>query len=396
MFKKKRRIRPIEARSKEILTEKGAIRVTRQCYACRYCGFSAIPVDEGLGIATRNRTPEAERKIATLGQAMPFEEASKVLRDLTGLLVCGRTVEEVTEAVGREIVEEARQAAVVAQAVALPATGAVLDYGRAPLIPLYIGMDGTMVPMRPADRPKQAPMAQRPGTHREMRVGMVFWGQDVMNVSPGRREIRRKHYVATMGSVDEFGDEIWSKVVAVSGTARILPVVIGDGAPWIERLAQDHYPGCIQILDLFHVLERICELANALFGQGTLKAQAWVKKQEARLRASQIDEVLVELEPTLFEGLPQEVSKKISEFETYVRNQRHKMDYARYEAMGLMLGSGPVESTNRRVVGMRLKQAGMHWSVSGANEVAHVRALYLSDGDGWDRHWRSRSQQQAA
>ena len=38
-------------------------------------------------------------------------------------------------------------------------------------------------------------------------------------------------------------------------------------------------------------------------------------------------------------------------------------DYQRYLKNGLMIGSGVVESSNRRVVTQRLKQAGMHWSI---------------------------------
>ena len=56
-------------------------------------------------------------------------------------------------------------------------------------------------------------------------------------------------------------------------------------------------------------------------------------------------------------------------------------------AAGLMIGSGVVESSNRRVVTQRLKQAGMHWSSFGAEGVMALRAAYLSNSNRWSSFW---------
>ena len=60
-----------------------------------------------------------------------------------------------------------------------------------------------------------------------------------------------------------------------------------------------------------------------------------------------------------------------------------------------MIGSGVVESSNRRVVTQRLKQAGMHWSKPGAEGVMALRASYLSSSNRWSNIWESGSQRQA-
>lgn len=54
-----------------------------------------------------------------------------------------------------------------------------------------------------------------------------------------------------------------------------------------------------------------------------------------------------------------------------------------------MIGSGVVESSNRRVVTQRLKQAGMHWSKKGAEGVMALRASYLSSSARWSNFWQS-------
>ena len=42
-------------------------------------------------------------------------------------------------------------------------------------------------------------------------------------------------------------------------------------------------------------------------------------------------------------------------------------------------GSGAIESSNKTVVQLRLKQAGMRWSVEGANYMIALRCMYESE-----------------
>ena len=63
----------------------------------------------------------------------------------------------------------------------------------------------------------------------------------------------------------------------------------------------------------------------------------------------------------------------------YFAGQAHRMDYPAYLARGWQIGSGPVESACKTVVGMRLKGGGMRWGEDGADAVAHLRALFRSE-----------------
>ena len=60
-----------------------------------------------------------------------------------------------------------------------------------------------------------------------------------------------------------------------------------------------------------------------------------------------------------------------------------------YDAKGWQIGSGPVESACKTVVGNRLKGGGMRWGSPGADAVCHLRAVYLSQPDCWDALWRA-------
>ena len=63
------------------------------------------------------------------------------------------------------------------------------------------------------------------------------------------------------------------------------------------------------------------------------------------------------------------------------------MDYPRYVRNGWQIGSGPVESACKTVVGNRLKGGGMRWGKNGADAVCHLRGLYLSEPTCWESFW---------
>ena len=87
----------------------------------------------------------------------------------------------------------------------------------------------------------------------------------------------------------------------------------------------------------------------------------------------------------------QDLIKAITDLERYLTNNQSRIDYQSYLRAGLMIGSGVVESSNRRVVTQRLKQAGMHWSKVGAEGVMALRAAYLSNSKRWLNFWSPES-----
>jgi transposase len=60
-------------------------------------------------------------------------------------------------------------------------------------------------------------------------------------------------------------------------------VVLADGAEWIWNLADLHFPGAIQIVDLYHAREYLWELARKLHPNDAVKQKAWMKKHQKRL-----------------------------------------------------------------------------------------------------------------
>jgi len=65
------------------------------------------------------------------------------------------------------------------------------------------------------------------------------------------------------------------------------------------------------------------------------------------------------------------------------------MKYDEFRRQGLFVGSGVVEAGCRTVIGQRLKQSGMHWTLKGANSIIALRCCFLSNR--WENFWEVRS-----
>ena len=63
----------------------------------------------------------------------------------------------------------------------------------------------------------------------------------------------------------------------------------------------------------------------------------------------------------------------------YFRDNAPAMAYGQFRAMGLFVGSGVVEAGCKAVIGRRLKQSGMFWSLAGANAIIALRCCYKSN-----------------
>lgn len=175
----------------------------------------------------------------------------------------------------------------------------------------------------------------------------------------------------------------------IAGQKIAQTVVIGDGAHWIWQMAQEQFPDSIKILDFFHLSEYVWKVAKLAYPKNEQKQKDWVRIQQNLLKQSQWKTVI--LHSSQLKRKKQDLIKAISDLERYLTNNQSRIDYQSYLKAGLMIGSGVVESSNRRVVTQRLKQAGMHWSVSGAEGVMALRAAYLSNSNRWLNFWSSES-----
>ena len=67
------------------------------------------------------------------------------------------------------------------------------------------------------------------------------------------------------------------------------------------------------------------------------------------------------------------------------------MRYAEFRKQGLFVGSGVIEAGCKMIVGQRLKQSGMRWTVRGANAIIALRCCQISGR--WEEFWENRAAQ---
>ena len=122
-------------RAKHFQTVLGAMRLERAYYDCPHCKRGFCPRDRTLGLEGRSLSPAVTRMVGTVGALVSFQEGSELLSELAGVEVGAKQVERTAEALGREIAQHEQQVVEPANSSEIPET-------------LYLGVDGTGVPMR--------------------------------------------------------------------------------------------------------------------------------------------------------------------------------------------------------------------------------------------------------
>lgn len=325
----------------------------RAYYHCKNCGGGFAPVDRVLGLDSGCTSMSVRTRVARLAAWIPFERLSKELEMLLGLHLSKNTCERIAESVGQQIKAQSRQL----EAAVLSGTQHSPD-----VCPdrLYIGIDGTGVPMRG-------------GGTRESKTGIIYETRERAT----KTEVMSAEYLATLERVDSFGEQMYVRAFE-RGVENARDVAcLGDGANWIWRSFAHHYPGAVHILDYYHASEHLGIVANAWYGEGTEAAKHWVKARQADLLSDCVESVIRSMRswrPT------DDESREVRRLNLkYFTDNKDRMRYASLSANGYHIGSGLVESACKTVVAMRLKGSGMRWSQQGAEAMLGLRSLLLTD-----------------
>lgn len=157
--------------------------------------------------------------------------------------------------------------------------------------------------------------------------------------------------------------------------------MLGDGAPWIWNLADEHVPDAVQIVDRFHAKPHLSDVAKAVYGAASELATLWARQRHDELDRGETDALLAAV--AVHVAQHDDARKCVD----YLKTNRHRMRYHDFRAHGLCTSTGVVEAGCKVAIGTRLKRAGMHWSVRGANAIIALRCAKLSGRfeDFWER-----------
>jgi hypothetical protein len=369
-------------RSKTLLTVLGPVELERAYYVCPRCHQGHSPRDRELDVERQEFSPGVRRMMALVGSETSFERGRGQLELLAGLEVTAKAVERQAEAIGADIAAREQEQIRRAKQLQLPEVCALA-------VPVfYIEMDGTGIPVVKAETEARPGKTEgQPAHTREVKLGCVFTQTGTDNDGRPVRDEESTSYVAAIETAEEFGLRLYTEAWRRGWSRAKKKVVIGDGAVWIWNLADQHFPGAIQIVDLYHARQHLWELSAKLFPSDEQARKRWIAVCLNQLEAGKI-EALVK---SLGELRPQnpELAKLVSNEAEYFQRNAERMRYPAFRAQGLFVGSGVIEAGCKEVIGSRLKRSGMFWTVRGANAIIALRCCRLSGR--FEDYWESRS-----
>jgi hypothetical protein len=335
-------------------------------------GFS--PLDEELALLPGNLTPSLVEQVVHLASWMPFAVAGAMVARFSRVRVPEATVRRRTEEAGAAYVRRQTEA------------GAALEGGR----------DATPPPSGPALQLLSVDGALVPLVHgawaevKTLAIGTV--GEPVEE--DGERPVHTHDlsYFSRLTDHETFGRlaTVETQRRGTETAERVVAVV--DGAEWEQGFIDLQRADAVRVLDWGHASEYVAKAGHAVFGTGTATLSEWLATYLHELKHGEPEQVLDELRRLRDQGtdaagraLAGETREIVAGSVAYLEKRREQIRYAEFQAQGLPIGSGAVESANKLVVEARLKGAGMHWAPNHVNPMVALRTIVCSDR--WDEAW---------
>jgi hypothetical protein len=359
-------------RQATIVSVFGRVRYQREYHLCEHCHARQSPLDRRMGIEAGQVTAGLAELLALAGVEIAFEEATRWLEHYLLFRVSDNTLRKETERFGElqevqetEWTEKSQEEAWLQQRQR--------ELGKQPGR-LYGSLDGVMAPLL--------------GEWRELKNIAWYRVEQVHSYQKRRRHAKRVgeqndlqaqdiSYHCDFKTGEEFGDLFWASACQRQADLFEELVFVCDGAVWIWKLIERHFPHALQIVDWYHASEYLPPIAEAAFSPGTPQYHAWLENARSLLWEGQIDKLI-----HACQQVASQATTAVHKAITYFTHNQKRMEYARFRQQGYFIGSGTVESAGKQIATLRLKRAGARWTERGALLTAKARAAWLSGG--WD------------
>ena len=114
----------------------------------------------------------------------------------------------------------------------------------------------------------------QPAHTREVKLGCVFTQTTGIKEGYPIRDPDSTTYTGAIETAEEFGKRIYLEAWKRGWSRAEKKVVMGDGAEWIWNLADQHFPGAVQIVDLYHARQHLWELARRLYPNDEVESES--------------------------------------------------------------------------------------------------------------------------
>jgi hypothetical protein len=141
------------------------------------------------------------------------------------------------------------------------------------------------------------------------------------------------------------------------------------------------------VVDLFHAHQHLWELARALYPNDDVQHRRWAMRHQHKLDDGKIENLVTALRSLAPSNA--ELADKIRLCADYFETNAQRMRYPEFRRQHLFVGSGVIEAGCKTVIGSRLKQSGMFWTVRGANAILALRCCQLNGR--FEDYWEARA-----
>ena len=328
------RLKPMEdlgVRSKNIVSLLGEGTITRKYYGCG-CGNHILPKDELLDIEGTSYTPGVRRVVSQLAACDSFERSSATLQEVCGIYVSGKDTERIAEAVGTAI--EAENAKQIVESFSLCEEVAPAGM-HIPI--MYAEFDGTGVPvMKRETSGRKGKQEDGTAKTREAKLGCIFTQTGLNEKHEPVRDKNSTTYFGAIETSEEFGKRLYMEAAQRGVANADKVVVLGDGAKWIWNLAEEHFPEAVQIVDLFHAKEHLCDFTKSIFSDAETRG-AKGKEWAELLEAGKIEELTAEM--ALYAGRSEKEQEEIDREVNYFKENAKRMQYNTSKTKASLLGA---------------------------------------------------------
>ena len=376
------------------LTSNGDIRIERRVYWRSGAG-SDVRLDGWLGIADASLSVAARELCCLLAADCSFARAANKLGKLGHIHVSAPRLREIVEREGQQMLAARRHGV-------LGANWQAEDCVARPGGPsqVLVGGDGVMVPVitaaEQAKRRAGRKRVRRRGQKRQRRARHRGADQGWKEFKIGLFYDASKEHCyafATKGNHEEFGRQLRREAGRIHLGKADQKFSVTDGAEWLRRQMRIRLPMLDEmILDFYHFAEHVGAAASVCWGAETAASAEWTShllhlaKHEGPLA------VLREIAAARALLRAAAKRKALSNLEQYVAKRVEMMEYPRFVAAGLDIGSGPTEA-KCKTVPRRLKGSGMRWNLANAESMAALACVEQSNLS--DDYWSQQRQRVA-
>jgi hypothetical protein len=301
------------------------------------------------------------------GAADSFAEAEKVFERIGHLTISDSSIWRRKEKWGKRFkeVEEAEREQANTPSSADAFRERVLGSQKR----IGVSMDGTMVHIRDEG-------------WKELKAGCSFdikvlptWNKKTEEWEDLAHAVDNRH-VAHLGGPEVFGQLLWAEAKRRGWESAVDKQAVGDGAPWIWNLVQDHFYDAREAVDWYHALEHLAATAGLLHEKGTAAEKKWYKSAKKALYQGHAERIAEELLDAV-DDYPEEVADELRKEAAYLDTHKRRMQYLELREDGYVIGSGMVESGCKQFKS-RFCGPGMRWGRTGIERLIPIRAAVMS------------------